>query len=86
MYNKDQYINRPLKEIESVFVEHNQPTIIYLIPPNETIYQKCKNKKNKMIIKQFGTNEGGPSYRIYINTEGIVLKIDEFDLFSNGNL
>jgi hypothetical protein len=68
MYNKENYINKQLQEVESVFIKHNQPTTIFLI--NET----------STIIRQFGSNEGGPSYKIYVNTENVVIKIEENDI------
>jgi len=71
MYNREIYINKPLSYVECVFREHNQPTVIYMV-----------HQDKKRIVDKFGTNEGGPSYSIYVNKEHIVVKIDEIDMLS----
>lgn len=61
----ENYINKSIKIVEQLFREHNQLTTIY-----------C----NDLLITRFGTNEGGPSYKIFVNEKGIVLDIQEFNM------
>ncbi|NBP01416.1 MAG: hypothetical protein EBU90_15005 [Proteobacteria bacterium] len=65
MYNTQQFINQPISQVEAVFKKHNQPTYLYLREHGGAI----------KLLEQFGTNEGGPSYVIFINTDGIVIEI-----------
>jgi len=57
------FINKPLHEVEDIFKKHNQYTIIF---------------QNGIRIKSFGTNEGGPTYEIYIDSHSTILDIKSF--------
>jgi hypothetical protein len=54
------FIDKPLHQAEPIFIVRNQCTIIY---------------ENGARIRSFGTNEGGPTYEIYIDGDGIILDI-----------
>jgi len=59
MFSTD-FINEPIEEVEHIFREHNQLTSIYY---------------NLKLIRSFGSNEGGPSYEIHVDSEGMILEI-----------
>ena len=75
MYKTKQFLNKHISDIEPIFKKHNQPTRIYTLPSNI----KGTFGKNKL-LRNFGSNEGGPSYEIYIDQTGIISEIKEFDM------
>jgi hypothetical protein len=68
-----QFLNKHISDIEPIFKKYNQPTRIYTLPSN------IKGTKGKL-LGNFGSNEGGPSYEIYIDQTGIISEIKEFDM------
>lgn len=68
MFNINSYINQKLDKVEYYFRVHNQPTSIYI---------------QSKLLKVFGTNEGGPSYQIYVDDTGKVLDIKENNILDN---
>ena len=83
MYKTKQFLNKHISDIEPIFKKHNQPTRIYTLPSNikGTLPSNIKGTfgKNKL-LRNFGSNEGGPSYEIYIDQTGIISEIKEFDM------
>jgi hypothetical protein len=65
MFDIQSFINKSLQEVEPIFRKYNQCTIIY---------------QNGKHIKTFGTNEGGPTYEIYIDSQSNVLDIKQFTI------
>lgn len=64
--------NKHIDEVEPVFRSHNQPTTIYRILND--------NEKTKVLLKKFGTNEGGPSYIMFIDEKDHVTSIQKIDV------
>lgn len=60
MFEPKLYIGKNLQDVEPIFREHNQYTAVYF---------------DKNCLKTFGTNEGGPSYVIYVDSTGVILDI-----------
>lgn len=58
-------LNKHISDIEHIFKKHNQPTRIY---------------SEGKLLGNFGSNEGGPSYEIYVNQTGIISEIKQFDI------
>ena len=75
MHDKGKYIKKPLHQVESLFIKHNQPTTIYTI--HVDYLNRLDGPNCKTLLRKFGTNEGGPSYTIYVDKESIILKIEE---------
>ncbi len=65
MFNTEIFKGKHLSQVEPFFREHNQPTSII---------------RFNNLTKHFGTNEGGPSYKIYIDHNEIVLKIEIIEI------
>ena len=63
------YINKKLSDVINIFTELNQPTSVFLYSSN-----KIK------LIYDFGTNEGGSVYNIYVNEEGIIIDIKTIEI------
>jgi hypothetical protein len=83
IYKMKQFLNKHISDIEPIFKKHNQPTRIYTLPSNNikgTLpSNNIKGTKGKL-LGNFGSNEGGPSYEIYIDQTGIISEIKEFDM------
>jgi hypothetical protein len=60
-----QFLNKHISDIQPKFKKNNQPTCIY---------------NQSKLLENFGSNEGGPSYEIYIDQTGIILEIKQFDM------
>lgn len=61
-----QFLNKHINDIQPIFKKYNQPTHIY----STALIQ----------LENFGSNEGGPSYEIYIDQTGIISEIKKFDM------
>lgn len=69
MYDIEKFINKSIDDILVIFKEYNQLTTVYLVQDNINT-----------ILYTFGTNEGGPSYNIYVDSDGIVTHINQTDI------
>lgn len=68
MFDINSYINQQLDAVEYYFRVHNQPTSIYV---------------QSKLLKRFGTNEGGPSYQIYVDNNGKVVDIKKYNILDH---
>jgi len=75
-----QFLNKHISDIEPIFKKHNQPTRIYTLPSNNIKGTLPSIDSVGKLLGNFGSNEGGPSYEIYIDQTGIISEIKEFDM------
>lgn len=64
--NMQSLLSKHIDIVKQLFKTYNQPTSIY-------------RQKGKL-IEQFGLNEGGPSYEIYIDQNNIISSIKVFEM------
>jgi len=77
-----QFLNKHISDIEPIFKKYNQPTRIYTLPSIDSVGKGTLPSIDSVgkLLGNFGSNEGGPSYEIYIDQTGIISEIKEFDM------
>lgn len=69
-------LSKHIDIVKPLFKIYNQPTSIFFIDDDKQIRNRQKGK----FIENFGLNEGGPSYEIYIDQNNIISSIKIFEM------